>query len=99
MQWSRYSCLNRFLLLCEKNPGIALYSAALKVGVRCHNCLEIPVLWCIDVARDEGHDLEEVVGGHPYDCDPLDEESRERGLEMAVRRCPLLNELRKGEKL
>jgi hypothetical protein len=81
-----------------KNLGIALYSAALKVEVHYHNCLEIPVLWCIGVERDEGRDLEAVVGGYSCDCDPLGEESRVRGLEMAVRRCPLLKGLRKGEK-
>jgi hypothetical protein len=65
-----------------KNLVIALYAgnAALQVGVQCHNCL--PVLWCIgmdSVERDEGHDIEAVVGGnggYSCDCDPLSEENR-----------------------
>jgi hypothetical protein len=53
-----------------KNLGIVLSqyadNAALQVGVQCHNCLEISVLWYIGVEpleRDEGHDIEAVVGG------------------------------------
>ena len=58
-------CLNRVpFLWCVKSIGTVVYFAALKVGVRCHNCLEIPVLWCIAVGRDEEHDLEAVVGGY-----------------------------------
>ena len=74
--------------------------AALKVGVHCHNCLEIPVLWYIAVGRDEEYDLEAVGGGwYSCDFDSLGEESKVRGLEMTVRRCPLLERLReKGEK-
>lgn len=75
-----------------------MYFVALKVGVHCHSCPETPVLWCIGVGRDEGHDLEAVVGGYSCDCDSMGEESRVRGLGMAVRRCPLLKGLRKGGK-
>lgn len=75
-----------------------VYFAALKVGVRCHNCLEIPVLWCIAVGRDEEHDLEAVAGGYSCEFDSLGDESMVRGLEMPVRRCPLLKGLKEGGK-
>jgi hypothetical protein len=74
-----------------------MYCAALKVGVHCHNCPEIPTERYIGVAQDEEHDLEAVVGVW-YSCgfDSLGEKSTMmRGLDMAVRRCPLLEGLRK----
>lgn len=46
-----------------KSLGIAMYCAEVQVGVHCHRCLEIPVLRCIDVGRDEEYDFEAVVGG------------------------------------
>ena len=74
-----------------------MYCAALKVGVHCHSCPEIPVLRCIGVGRDEEYDFVAVLGGK-YSCgfDSLDE-SRMRALDMAVRRCPSSERLRTGE--
>lgn len=82
-----------------RTRGIAAYFAALKVGVHFRNCLEIRVVWCTGEGRDEEHDLEAVVGGYSYDFDLSGEESRVRGLRMAVRRCPFLKRLRKGMKI
>jgi hypothetical protein len=64
LEWDRdRCCLNRVLLSrCAKSLGIAMYCAALKVGVHCHNCPEIPTERYIGVAQDEEHDLEAVVG-------------------------------------
>lgn len=64
--------------MCAKSLGIVVRSVALKVGVHCRNCLEIPVLWCIGVGRDEEHDLEAVVGGCLCDFDSMGEESMVR---------------------
>lgn len=76
-----------------------VYFAALKVGVHCHDYLEIPVVWCIAVGWDEERDdLEEVVGGYSCDFYSLGDEDMVRGLEMPVRRCPLLKGLGKRGK-
>lgn len=75
--------LNRVLLLWGvKSRGIVAYFAALKAGVDCRNCLEIPVMRCIAVGLDEEYDLEAVGDGgddwdYSYDFDSSGGESKE----------------------
>ena len=80
-----------------KSLGIAMYCAALKVGVHCHSCLEIPVVRYIGVGPDEEYDLEAVGGQYSCGFDSLGEERTMRVVNMVVRRGPLLEGWGRGK--